>query len=102
MCHTVSPAGMLCHLAAWGMASESGQHDNMAFSKLSKSLGFMEKLLVWVFKWTNRRQLNFHSKKTYEDCYPILAGCCQLDFLKNDQARHGLGMDYIVQSKLPN
>ena len=22
--------------------------------------------------------------------------------LKNDQARHGLGMDYIVQSKLPN
>ena len=32
---------MLCHLGAWDMAIESGQHDNMAFSRLSKSLGFL-------------------------------------------------------------
>ena len=37
---------MLCHLGAWGMASESGQHDNMAFSKLSKSFGFMHTTVV--------------------------------------------------------
>ena len=37
---------MLCHPGAWGMASESGQHGNMAFSKLSKSHRFMHTTVV--------------------------------------------------------
>ena len=41
MCHTVSPAGMLCHLGAWGMASETDQHANMAF--------FRTKQIIWVY-----------------------------------------------------
>ena len=47
MCRIVSPVGMLCHLGAWGMASESGKHDNMAVSKLSKLFGLMHKTVVW-------------------------------------------------------
>ena len=74
----------------------------MAFSKLSKSLGFMHKTVVLGVQVDKAQTTEFPHPKNYEGCRPILAGCCQLDFLKNGQARHGLGMAYIVQSKLPN
>ena len=65
MCHTVSPAGMLCHLAAWGMASESGQHDNMAFSKLSKTHGFMHKTVVWGVQMGKSQKTEFPHQKNF-------------------------------------
>ena len=102
MCRIVSPVGMLCHLGAWGMASESGKHDNMAVSKLSKLFGLMHKTVVWGVQVDKPQTIACPHRKNYEGCCHILAGCCQLDVLKNDRARHGLGMDYIVQSKLPN
>ena len=80
MCHTVSPAGMLCHLGAWGMASESGQHDNMAFSKLSKSHGFMHKTVVLGVQMDKSQKTEFPHQKILEGCCHILAGCCQLEF----------------------
>ena len=65
MCHPVSPAGMLCHLAAWGMASESGQHDNMAFSKLSKTHGFMHKTVVWGVQMGKSQKTEFPHQKNF-------------------------------------
>ena len=118
MCHTVPHDGMPCHLGAWDMATYSGQHDTMACSKLSKTLGFIHKTVVWgaqvdktqktefakqknmragATPWLAAVNLNF-GRMTSQGMGHTLAGCCQLDFGRMTSQ----GMDYIGQSKLPN
>ena len=60
----------------------------MAFSILSKTLGFMHKTLVWGAQVDNSQKTEFAKQKMYEDWCHILAGCCQLDCWKKDKTMH--------------
>ena len=98
MCHNVPHDGMLCHLGAWDMATYSGQHDTMACSKLSKTLGFMHKTVAWGAQVDKSQKTEFAKQKKYEGWCHTLAGCCQLEFWKNDQPRHGPHLGWLLST----
>ena len=89
---------MLCHLGAWDMATESGQIDNMAFSRLSKSLGFMHKTVAWGAQVDKSQKTEFAQQKIMRAGATFWLAAVNLIFGRMTRQ----GMDYIGQSKLPN
>ena len=89
---------MLCHLGAWDMAIESRQHDNMAFSILSKTLRFMHKNLVWGAQVDNSQKTEFAKQKCMRTGATFWLAAVNLIFGRKTRQ----GIDYIGQSKLPN
>ena len=89
---------MLCHLGDWDMATESCQIDNMAFSRLSKSLGFVHKAVVWGAQVDNSQKTEFaHQNFMRAGATFWLA---DVNLIVRRMTRQCV--DYIGQSKLPN
>ena len=72
MCHSVSLVGISCQLGDWDMLAESWQVDTLRGSKLSRTLGKMQKTSVWAVEVAESKNSNFKIKIF---CWPCDTFC---------------------------